>query len=73
MSTFVPPVARAEMLIRRPPSDVYRAFVDPAETSNFWFTRGSASLRQGEKVKWYWDGGKGSPTGSLRLNRLLLP
>jgi uncharacterized protein YndB with AHSA1/START domain len=38
------PMARAEMLIRRPVSEVFEAFVDPAITSRFWFTRGSGRL-----------------------------
>jgi len=50
-----PPVARTEMLIRRPVQEVFQAFVDPAVTANFWFTRASGSLIQGESVKWYWD------------------
>lgn len=50
-----PPVARTEMLIRRPVQEVFQAFVDPAVTANFWFTRASGSLTQGESVKWYWD------------------
>jgi uncharacterized protein YndB with AHSA1/START domain len=49
------PVARAEMLIRRAPSRVYRVFVDPAETSKFWFSRGSGVLQQGARVTWHWD------------------
>ncbi|MBC7990984.1 MAG: polyketide cyclase, partial [Luteimonas sp.] len=28
------------MLIRRPVAEVFEAFVDPAITSRFWFTRG---------------------------------
>src|SRR5262245_54409084 len=55
MSRLTPPVARTEMLIRRPASTIYRAFVDPAETSKFWFTRGSASLTPGAQVTWHWD------------------
>lgn len=50
-----PPVARTEMLIRRPVHEVYRAFIDPTVTANFWFSRGSDSLIQGGSVKWYWD------------------
>lgn len=49
-----PPVARTEMLIRRPIEEVFRSFIDPKATTNFWFTRGSGSLRQGESVTWYW-------------------
>jgi len=49
------PVVRTQMLIRCPASQVYNAFIDPAVTSQFWFTRGSAILSQGESVTWYWD------------------
>ena len=49
------PVARAGMLIRRPAAEVFAAFVDPAVTSRFWFTRGSARLEAGRTVTWFWD------------------
>jgi len=49
------PQARAEMLIRRPVATVFEAFVDPAITSRFWFSRGSGKLAQGSVVRWYWD------------------
>lgn len=52
---LAPPVARTQMLIRRPASDVFRAFIDPAETSRFWFSRGSAPLTAGARVIWSWD------------------
>ncbi|HSW03931.1 SRPBCC family protein [Aquabacterium sp.] len=55
MSMQVPPVARAEMMIRRPAAVVYGAFVDPAVTSRFWFTRGSQRLEEGALVTWFWD------------------
>ncbi len=45
----------AEMLIRRPPEDVFDAFVDPQRTSQFWFTRGSGRLEPGKQVRWTWD------------------
>jgi uncharacterized protein YndB with AHSA1/START domain len=31
--------AKAEMLIRRPVAEVFEAFVDPAVTTRFWFTK----------------------------------
>ena len=43
------------MLIRRPVAEVFEAFVDPAITSRFWFTRGSARLTEGAVVTWHWD------------------
>ena len=41
------PVAKAEMLIRRPVTEVFEAFVNPAITSRFWFTKGSGRLEPG--------------------------
>ena len=55
MNLDQPPIVRAEMLIRRPVAEVFNAFVDPAITSRFWFTRGSGPLEQGAEIKWYWD------------------
>jgi len=55
MTLKTDPVARAEMLIRRPVAEVFEAFVDPAITCRFWFTRGSGRLQAGDKVTWYWD------------------
>jgi uncharacterized protein YndB with AHSA1/START domain len=43
------------MLIRRPVEAVFEAFIDPAITSRFWFTRGSGRLEQGSRVTWHWD------------------
>lgn len=42
------------MLIRRPVSEVFEAFVDPAVTSRFWFSKGSARLEPGATVRWEW-------------------
>lgn len=50
-----PPVVRAEMLIRRPVQEVFRAFVDPEVTTKFWFTKGSGKLESGAKVRWDWE------------------
>lgn len=49
------PVATAEMLIRRPVSEVFRAFTDPAVTTRFWFTHGSGPLEAGRTVQWSWE------------------
>lgn len=43
------------MLIRRPIEEVFDAFVDPAVTSKFWFSRSTGRLAPGERVTWYWD------------------
>ena len=47
--------AKTEMLIRRPVREVFEAFVDPAVTSRFWFTRSSGRLEAGKQVRWDWE------------------
>ncbi len=55
MTTEIRPVARTQMMIRRPPGEVYRAFVDPEITRKFWFTKGSGRLETGASVTWEWS------------------
>ncbi len=43
------------MLIRRPVAQVFEAFVDPAITTMFWFTRATGRLEAGRKVRWDWE------------------
>jgi uncharacterized protein YndB with AHSA1/START domain len=49
------PAVKAGMRIRRPPSEVFRAFVDPAVTTRFWFTKSSRRLVPGANVRWDWE------------------
>src|SRR5512146_543129 len=49
------PVARVEMLIRKPVADVFEAFIDPAVTTRFWFTKSSGRLSPGKRVRWEWE------------------
>jgi uncharacterized protein YndB with AHSA1/START domain len=49
------PVAKAEMMIRKPVDQVFNALIDPAVTSQFWFTRSSGKLEQGKRIRWDWD------------------
>ncbi len=49
------PCAKAEMLIRRPVAEVFEAFINPATTSKFWFSRGSGRLEAGKQVQWDWE------------------
>ncbi len=51
----LPPVVETGMTIRRPIAEVYRAFVDPAVTTRFWFTRASGPLEPGVTVQWDWE------------------
>lgn len=48
------PIASAGMLIRKPIAEVFEAFVDPAITSRFWFSHGSARLQAGRQIRWDW-------------------
>ena len=43
------------MLIRRPVAEVFQAFVDPAMTTRFWFTKSSGRLVAGIQVQWDWE------------------
>lgn len=45
----------AQMLIRKPVSAVFEAFIDPEITKNFWFTKGSGKLQEGKTVTWEWE------------------
>jgi uncharacterized protein YndB with AHSA1/START domain len=49
------PTSNTAMLIRRPAADVFEAFVDPAITTTFWFTKGSGRLETGKQVRWDWE------------------
>lgn len=48
-------VARSEILIRRPVAEVFEGFADPAVTTRFWFTKGSARLTEGAELDWTWE------------------
>src|SRR5947207_1601803 len=49
------PIAKTEMLIRKPVSEVFEAFVNPDITSRFWFTKGSGRLEVGKQIRWDWE------------------
>ena len=53
--TLQAPVAKAQMLIRKPVAQVFEALVDPALTSRFWFSKGSGRLEAGKQVRWDWE------------------
>lgn len=50
-----PPVVKTQMLIRKPVAEVFAAFVDPAVTTKFWFTKSSGRLEPGKEVRWDWE------------------
>lgn len=45
----------AQMLIRKPATQVFEAFIDPEITKNFWFTKSSGKLETGKTVIWEWE------------------
>lgn len=49
------PIVKAQMLIRTPVQEVFEAFIDPAITTKFWFTKSSGRLEAGKHVQWEWE------------------
>ncbi len=49
------PTVETQMLIRKPVDEVFQAFINPAVTTNFWFTKSSGKLEKGKKIKWEWE------------------
>jgi len=55
MDNNISTCAEAQMVIRRPVAEVFEAFIDPAVTKNFWFTKGSDKLQVNKKITWEWE------------------
>ena len=55
MSKNNSPVVEAQMLIRKPAATVFQAFIDPAITTNFWFTKSTGKLDPGQTLTWEWE------------------
>jgi uncharacterized protein YndB with AHSA1/START domain len=49
------PTVETQMLIRKPVSTVFQAFIDPKITTNFWFTKSSGELEAGKTIRWEWE------------------
>lgn len=49
------PTVEAQMLIRKPVTTVFQAFIDPKITTKFWFTKSSGQLEVGKKITWTWE------------------
>jgi uncharacterized protein YndB with AHSA1/START domain len=50
-----PPTVKVGMLVRKPPPEVFEAFVDPSITTRFWFTHSTGKLVPGAQVRWDWE------------------
>ncbi len=46
------PTVETQMLIRKPVSEVFKAFIYPGVTTNFWFTKSSGPLEIGKTITW---------------------
>lgn len=46
---------QAQMLIRKPIQEVFEAFINPDITTNFWFTKSTGKLEEGETITWEWE------------------
>lgn len=55
MSTKPNHSSKSEMLIRKPISEVFEAFIHPEITTKFWFTHSSGKLTEGAKIDWSWE------------------
>ena len=44
-----------QMMIRKPAEEVFNAFIDPAITTKFWFTKSTGRLESGQTVTWTWE------------------
>jgi len=47
--------ATVAMLIRKPVTEAFEAFVNPEITINFWFTASTGKLEKGKEVTWIWE------------------
>jgi uncharacterized protein YndB with AHSA1/START domain len=46
------PVAKTEMLIRKPVAEVFAAFTEPERITKFWLAHASGRLEAGARVHW---------------------
>lgn len=49
------PTIETQMLIRKPVTEVFNAFIDPEITTKFWFSSSTGALKEGKIVQWAWD------------------
>ncbi|MFD7907663.1 SRPBCC family protein [Kitasatospora sp. NPDC059747] len=49
------PAAYACMVVRKPATEAFQAFADPAVTSRFWFSKSSGPMVAGAEVRWEWE------------------
>lgn len=55
MTKIEKPIVACQMMIRKSISEVFQAFVDPAITTKFWFTKSSGILEKEKSIIWEWE------------------
>lgn len=50
-----PPIVETQMMVRKSVATVFQAFIDPAITTRFWFTKSSGKLEAGKTITWEWE------------------
>ena len=61
-------IAKTEMLIRKPVAEVFEAFINPAITTKFWFTKSSGKLEAGKQIRWEWEMYNASAEVDVKVN-----
>lgn len=62
--------ATAQVLIRRPTSEVFDAFANPELMTKFWFPRTSGPLETGAAIAWYVGTGEDSPVIEVNVQEI---
>jgi len=55
MTDIKKPMVECQMMIRKPVTEVFLAFIDPKVTTKFWFTKSSGNLKKDKTVTWEWE------------------
>ena len=55
MNKISEPNVECQMMIRKPVSTVFEAFINPEITTKFWFTKSSGSLEKNKTITWEWE------------------
>ena len=55
MSKTNDPIAKAEILIRKPIEEVFNAFIQPDLITQFWFDKCSGPIEKDASIEWTWS------------------
>jgi uncharacterized protein YndB with AHSA1/START domain len=60
------PMVECQMMVRRPITELFQAFIDPKITTKFWFTKSSGKLEENKTITWEWEMYNVSTTVSVK-------